>query len=455
MNTLIKTTSNKVKLCGIPVLRIKDGRIFFWGIPVGQTNPQVHKIVTGVAQNCDFDMGCFDREISELFPDYKAPNTTLKPQKIAYIASILYDTGGHTKCIRDLVQSLLPLYSQKVFLTKLRTTQRGAPHITTFLKNNISLDGIEHSTKTIGVFPVFRYQVKKMADAIIRYAPSTLLVYIHPDDILGTAVIAMIRKTTNMRIIFVNHASHYPNLGMTFADVIMEGMQTTVDVTQKLRHLSNTFIIGLQSISKDATIYYSGKELSAIKVQLGIPADALITMSGGAGYKFFNKDNSSDYFEMIKRILRKETDLYHVLMSDMPPELMDIVEKIFLDAPDERKRLILKKAEVEYDKYFQCADVFIDSFPVSGALTQVDLMRNKVASVVKINREVPHFSFHEYQMIDYPYMFDKLEDFELAVHELLHDKEKRQNIIQKNYDFWLKTYESSVVRDKFIQVIKG
>ena len=76
-------------------------------------------------------------------------------------------------------------------------------------------------------------------------------------------------------------------------------------------------------------------------------------------------------------------------------------------------------------------------------------------NIVKINKETPEFSFHEYQMPDYPYMFENVEDMEKGILELLHDKEKRKEIIEKNYDFWLKTYESSIVRDKYIDIIEG
>ena len=314
----------------------------------------------------------------------------------------------------------------------------------------MSIDGIDAL-----LFPKFEKEVQNFADRIIDFAPKTLLVYIHPDDVFGAAVMALLKKTTDIKIVFFNHASHYPCLGMNFSDDILEAFPTTENVTQKQRGLKNTKIIGIQSLAKNETIYYSKHELTDLKEKLGIPVDKLLTMSGGSAYKFFDNDENSEYFNFIKRLLTKDQNIFHVIISHFNNKQKAVIENIFSLLPNTRKRLIIIPYNTNFDKYCQMADVFIDSFPVSSALTQIDLMRNKVATVVKINRKVPYFSFHEYQMPNYPYMFEKVEDMENAILELLHDEQKRTVIIQKNYNFWLKTYESDIFRDKSIQLIEG
>ena len=52
-------------------------------------------------------------------------------------------------------------------------------------------------------------------------------------------------------------------------------------------------------------------------------------------------------------------------------------------------------------------------------------------------------------------MFENVEDMENAVLNLLHDENKRKEIIEKNYEFWLKTYESSVYKNKILKTING
>ena len=242
-------------------------------------------------------------------------------------------------------------------------------------------------------------------------------------------------------------------MGISFADIVLEGSESIKQHAITKKHATRCEIIPLQSLPKDATTYYTSDQINKIKKQIGIRNEYYVTMSGGSGYKFFEAD-SSPYFEMLKSLLQKEPKLCHVVISEFNDSEQQIIDKIFENAADLRKRLLIIPYQTDFDIYFQCADVFVDSFPVSSALTQIDLMRNKVASVVKINTIKPEYSFHEYQMPGYPYMFAKVDDMEKAILDLLHNRDKREQIIAKNYDYWLKTYESSIVRDKYIKTIK-
>lgn len=300
----------------------------------------------------------------------------------------------------------------------------------------------------------FRKKVTAFANNIIRYGMKTLLVYIHPDDVFGTAVLSLIKRMTSVKIIYFNHASHFPCLGMSFADIILEGMPSTKKITEEKRHFNNCCVVGLQSLNKNDTVYFADEKKQSEKAKLGVNSGELVTMSGGSSYKFFD-ENGSEYFEMIKRLLQKEPLLKHIVISEFNSEQKAVIDRIFALNAEAKKRLIFVPYRPDFDILFQCADVFIDSFPVSSALTQIDLMRNKIASVVKINRDKPEFSFHEYQMPDYPYMFEDVKDMEKAICELLYDENKRKEIIEKNYRYWLSTYESSVVRDKYVEIIEG
>ncbi len=448
-----KFVNGKFKIFGITIFKFRNTqsgiRLCVMNIPLLKVGQKMSKLVAEIKSNTDFDMKKFDDKIANLIPSYTPPKVDLKRDRIAYLATIIYDVGGHTKCIRDLSESLSDSYTQKLFLTQISECVRVGSNSIMIMEKYMQIYGVDAS-----LFFNLAKKVKKFTDEIIKFAPKTLMVYIHPDDIFGTTVLSLIKKYTDIRIIFFNHASHYPSLGMTFANTILECMPTTRKITEEKRHLSNCEMVTLQSLSKNETIYYSAKELSSLKQSLGISNNDLVSMSGGTAYKFFEDKKSSQYFEMIKRLLLKEPSLKHIIISEFNRKLNGIINDIFKDTPDIRKRLIIVPRQTNFDIYFQCADVFIDSVPVSSALTQIDLMRNKVASVVKINREKPEFSFHEYQMPDYPYMFEKIEDMENAIIELLHDKQKRIDIINKNYNFWLNTYERSIVKEKYIKIIE-
>lgn len=447
---LFKWEDSKLKFFNISLFKIgqKECRMFFFllGLPIFEVKTPVLSLYKEIKENTNFDMRYFDEKISELVKLEKTNSITFSNQKIAYLATELYDVGGHTKCIETLAESLKVDYEQCLFLTKKVSSYENAPITMNKLENSIKIDGIDKNLL------FFEKQLEELCNQIISFGAKVLFVYIHPDDIIGTAILSFIKRTTDIKIIFFNHASHYPNLGMTFADLILEGMPTTLKVTNEKRHLYNSKIIGLQSKAKDETLYYSKEELLQVREKLDIKNNELMTISGGASYKFFEND-TSEYFEMIKQLLISKENLKHVIMTNLKKEQKKVIDKIF-DSSELKKRLIILPLSSDYEKYFQAADLYIDSFPVSSALTQVDMMRLKVASVVKINTQNPEFSFHEYMPPNYPYMADDIEQYKKHILYLLDNKEKREEIVKLNYEFWLNTYEKIVVKNKYLQYVE-
>ncbi|MBR2392952.1 MAG: hypothetical protein IKB05_00480 [Alphaproteobacteria bacterium] len=366
---------------------------------------------------------------------------------VGFFATMLYKTGGHTPCLVNLLKSISSDVTTYVFLSQLRDTMDAAPGVVTNICDISSIGGITLNHKN------FVNDVISLYNQIISNCPRVALVYIHMWDLLFVAVMHLLRQHAGIKIIFFNHASHFPNVGMTISDLILEGMPTTQKKTENERHLHNCKIIGLQSVGAHDTKYYTKSELNAKRLELGIPKNSPLTVSGGTGYKFFDVD-SSPYFEMIRDLLVRNPKLHHMVITNLDEKQWAVVKNLFDRHPDILNRLHIVPMTPDFDVLFQCADVFIDSFPVSAALTQVDLMRMRVASVVKINRVTPEYSFHEYMPSNYPYMYETVSDMRDGIEFLLGNVVARTKIINSQYEYWLKTYECNVVKDKYIAIIK-
>ena len=91
---------------------------------------------------------------------------------------------------------------------------------------------------------------------------------------------------------------------------------------------------------------------------------------------------------------------------------------------------------------------------MSSAMTQIDLMAMKVPTVVKINTEKPELTFHEYMPNGYPYMYEKVEDMEKEIINLLNSPNLRSQLVDSNYTYWLKNNENYVVKEKYIKVME-
>ena len=402
----------------------------------------------------NFDMKYLDERISSLadkiyksnrkkFADFKGFS-----YKIGLMATELYDMGGHTPCVLNFAKSIYETEKNPLFITRIKSTQKKGANALGKVSQYCMVHGTDfHSYK-------FEKTLIEMYKEIAENTPEVMFVYIHQHDILAAALIHLLKKNFGMKFVFNNHASHFPNLGMSMSDVILEGMPSTKKITNEKRHLYNCVVTGLQSKNKEDIRYYSKDEILKKRTELGVNEEELLTVSGGSSYKYFD-NNGSAHFEMIKELLTKLPNLKHLAITNLSPEQKEIIDEIFKENEEIKKRLIFHPLTPQYDLLFQSGDLFIDSFPVSAAMTQIDLMGMKVPAVVKINTENPAHSFHEYMPQDYPYMYETVEDMKKGILYLLENKTAREQIVQSNYDFWLKNYESENVKKKYLEIAEN
>lgn len=398
-----------------------------------------------------FDMSRVDKYAAELADNIFRKNNKrfLKYEgnktKIAFFATVLYDIGGHTQCLLNLAESFYENEKFDLYMSTVDTLNVDIPKKLLKLNELFNITAIRPHSFSFDKYLIYFY------NKIIEKSPEVIFLYIHPIDVFFSVLICLLKKNTKIKVLYFNHASHYPNMAMTFADFICEGTPSTVKVTNEKRHLYNTRIVGIQSKRLEDTIYYSKNELDIVRKNLGIQKNELMTISGGSSYKFFENEKS-EYFEMIKNILEEKQNLKHIIMSNFDEKEMLVIEKIF-NASSVYNRLKIIPMSNDFEKIFQAADLYIDSFPISGAMTQIDLMRLKVASIVKINIKNPQWSFHEYMPSDYPYMFSSVEDMKKNILELLDDSQKRQRAIMLNYNFWCENLEQKKYRKKIEKIV--
>lgn len=400
-----------------------------------------------VKANQDFDTRSFDRDISKLVPDMTIQRQAGNPKRIAFLATEMADMGGHTKCVRELAVAIFDCYENCLFLTQLGNSQKYAPKAIKDIGRYSSISG-----ENINLF-YFNKRTTKLFMQIVGYNPKIIFSFIHPNDIAGAMILSLIKKYTEIKVLYCPHASHYPSLGMTFADLVLEGMPVTAYITQNYRNIKKTHVLGILSKTAEECPNFFSEQIFAKRCEIGIKDLYQCTMSGGAAYKFFDS-HDSEYFKMIKALLECNPKVQHVILSEFNEEQQSIIKKIF-NGSGARDRLLILPFSNEYELIFKCADVFIDSFPISSALTQIDLMRLQVPSVVKINRENALWSFHEYQKKDYPYMFEKVDDVLKGIERLLLDKAECHRIVSENYLYYLHNYEGNIVKQRLCNIIEN
>jgi hypothetical protein len=416
-----------------------NGYLFlvFGIIPAFYIYDPLKNIKKNFSLHSSLDVGKLDQEIERIANKIpiRVPARKVKGDGVAILATEICDMGGHTECIKNMVTVMPSDIASVVYLTKIRDSERNAVNKIKEIRKRASIDGIQYNRKK------WKAQARYLFNKIYNGKPRFVVSFLHMDDAFGAVLLSLLKRK-GIKILYFNHGSHYPALGMRFADVILEGTKTTERITNTVRGHTNTLVVGLPYLRESSLPIYSDKEIVDERSRLCAAASMKITMSGASSYKFFDAGMSgSPYFEMIRRLLERNADLTHVLITNkFSPEERNVFDGIF-GRSGVSDRIVFKEQSHNYKILFKCADVFIDSFPVSSALTQVDLISLGVPNVVKINRENPMWSFHEYMPENYPYAFADIAEMEQGIQELLDSPEKRRSIAEANYRFFLERYE--------------
>jgi len=408
---------------------------------------KLYSIMHNFKQNDSFNNNFLDKEIENFALQIKVGKNEKKPESknIAFLATTFYKQGGHTIFIRNILQNIPKSYNTKLFLTKKNKSMKIAEKRIKEIASYTEIDGIEFS------FMCEKRLLMQMFNKIIRFSPKVIFVFMHMNDAFATAILALLKKYTDIKILFVNFAAHHPSLGMSFADLILEISPYNAFVTQKYRGLANTHIIWLAGESEKNLPIFSDEQINETKAKIGIPKNGFCTMTGCASYKLYS-GKKSEFLELICKLLEKHETLYHVLITDLTDELKLIIDSVFQNSKV-KNRLLILNFTANYKPIFKCADLFIDSFPISNDLTMIDLMSLKVPFVSMINRENIIQSFNEYMPQNYPYIFENIKDFEQGIEKLLFSKDERERIVKMNYEHFLNSFEGKKVTERILNLV--
>jgi len=405
----------------------------------------------------EFDVSKNDENIAniadKIFHKYSNKfhkTSTLNQNSIGYLATILYNVGGHTACLINQIKSFHKEFESHLFLTMKRNIllDKDSKNIK-IINNLVKIEDVNFLTKKANYVDSIISLYNKIIDSRIQI----LFLYIHMNDVVSVATISLLRKYTDIKIIFFNHADHLPVLGMKFSHLIIDARLAGQNITQEIRGYNNTILMPLQQQKIDETIYFPEIKIKEIRSQLGIKNDEYFTLTGGHSSKMFEENNSSEYFLMILNLLLAEPKLKHVIMSEFNDDLSIIIDKIFANYSDLKQRLIIIDRVPDFDVYMQACDLLIDTFPQGGALIHLDMMRNKKPTVVKINKKEPFKSFEFYLPKNYEYMYDNVEEMKVGILKLLYSKSEQKIAAEKLYQYYVDKYEFEIVKAKYRELI--
>ncbi len=135
------------------------------------------------------------------------------PDLVLHIASEVYDTGGHTRVIEDVVRAL-PERRHQLILTDASGHYRNGRLVLGQLEKRFQDVGLEVIILQEGSLAG---RAAELALRIAHSAPGAILLFAHHFDSIANAAVS---GESAPRVLYIHHADHLPALGATRKDLV-------------------------------------------------------------------------------------------------------------------------------------------------------------------------------------------------------------------------------------------
>ena len=203
-----------------------------------------------------------------------------------------------------------------------------------------------------------------------------VVLHVHMDDI--TPLLAFGVQEFKRPVIIFNHADHLFWVGISIADVVVD-YRSVCNFTKERRLASNVYCLGIPPETGNA---FPGEcDKNKIRSELGIPLSSFVILTTGAAYKYA-PIGRYDLTKILQKVV--ETDGKDIVCYAIGPSekwtnwkyAKENTAKIFPVGIVSDKKI--------YEKYLMAADLYVDSFPMSGGTSIRDA----------VSRDLPVLSLH-------------------------------------------------------------
>lgn len=248
-----------------------------------------------------------------------------------HIISEAYSTGGHTRLLERMV------------------TQRGLGDVlVTRSISDLSVLKLPSFSKVFA-FP-HKLDMSQILSISSKY--KRVFLHIHPDDLTTAVAMGVLKRLSRSQIIFVNHADHIFSFGYFSSSVVAE-MGPFGDKLKQEKNRGESIYLGLP---------FKFERFN--KVRKRELKENLLIVSGGTSFKFSSAGGLS-FSRLVTDILAAIPKANFVVIG--PDKSMEWWWPLFKFS--KRLKVIPKLPYEEYQKLMKNADVYIDSFPLSGGTT--------------------------------------------------------------------------------------
>jgi hypothetical protein len=271
---------------------------------------------------------------------------------VLHVFTLTSGIGGHTRMVwRWLAQD--PGRRHSVVITR-----QGARKIPRQLEDAVERTGGQVHALDRGVGDLLTW-----AASLRRLAMTADLVVLHtnPNDVIPT--IALSDKANLPSVVFLNHADHVFWLGASVSDVVANQRMSGLVLSENRRGIEPEKN-GLLPIVVD----WAQRRLThdEAKRSLGLPEDSVVLLSVARPHKYAQVDATRTRSRSLAF-----PDVFIPVLKKYPQALLLVVgpdhdsrwENAYRETNGRIRALGVRK---ETDPYYQAADIYLDSFPVTS-----------------------------------------------------------------------------------------
>ncbi len=298
--------------------------------------------------------------IEKVFTDLAQKNkinlsSDFEKNSVLHIMTAAYKTGGHTRVVERWIDLFLP--NEKHSVALLKQKEELPIHLTASVrKTNGKIIKLDMASSDLEK----ALQLREIASHYER-----VILHTHMDDVIP--LIAFGTNDFTRPVFLFNHADHCFWLGVSVADQIVNFRSWGKILSKKYRGNTDNFVLTLPTDLKNI----QNKDIQQLKKNLKIPENKKIILTVGSAQKYAPLLNL-DFIDLIKRVLQVRDDVIFIAIGQTTKSL-----PAWKKLPYHKVWILGRKSPEEMFDYLRCADLVLDSFPMSGGTALLDAVSLK------------------------------------------------------------------------------
>lgn len=323
-------------------------------------------------------------------------------KKILHIATTIYDTGGHTRLLKNWINYDIT-YDNEVLLVEKDAISEAVETLKFLKQKKIKVQFLNEKT--------LLNRAQKLREICDGF--EYIVLHTHPHDVVPVLALTDIKS----KVFFMNHADHRFWLGATVADKFLELRKMGQNISINLRGIKEeyTSILPIPLKPIDDCL-----DREFIRNELKVKPNEVLLFSVASKHKYqpvHDQGISSIFLPLIN-----SNDNLKMLVVG-PDKKEKYWGDMYINSGGRIDAIGMKS---EVDMYYKAADIYIDSYPISSLTSLLDAAKYGLP-IFSINKGAGASDLDDIALDKIDFKYDSFTKLVEAVDIFIKDKSLRED----------------------------